>query len=200
MASKKIKLSQSRKDYIKKNFAKLKKANLSGESLRYYNLIKAGKKSAKQNIRIKGKYVGGRIKEIIIKIAKARNISPQKYIDENIEAVTGLIERGYTTISKNIDRTIELVANSRRKKVEVSDGEGGTKNMDKLEVIESLAMFQNYVKSNSNIVMLAVKVKTFPSGKIAITIPTGYRGKRGERLIEYLEEFPDIDIVISDKQ
>jgi hypothetical protein len=192
----KKKPSDKRKEYLKQNFAKVKPETLSQVDRNYYNKIKAGKARAKNAIRIEGKYLSGEIIDTIAKVAHSKGMKIQDYINANKEAIINLIEVGYTHVSKDIDKAIEIVNNLKRKTVEVDTGNGIVK-MTKSEAINEMSAFQQHVKSTTHIVMIATDVKSFKKNKIRVTIPEGYEDYTGDELTEFLDDFEDIFYVES---
>jgi SNF2 family DNA or RNA helicase len=217
---KKINLSQNKKDFLKKNFDKIKKPELSGEQLRYYILIENGKRRAKNSVRYEGRYLSGEILNIIQKVADRKGISLNRYLDQNKEDVGMLIESGFTQIFKRVDAVIDLVAASKKRTIEiVRDPEGIIiHKVRKLDAIAELSEFQNYVKGNSDIVELLIKVKIFKTGKIRIALPWKrkqrgedldigednepdvpfYEDYEGEALTDFLDDYDDIEYIESD--
>jgi hypothetical protein len=190
------KLSDKRRAYLKANFDRINPAKLSKAETYYYNKIKAGKARARKALRIEGKYLSGAIVDTIAKVAKSKKKNLQEYINENTKELVALIETGYTHVFKDIDRAIDIINDLRRKTVEVDTGNGIVR-MSKHEAIELLSVFQQHVKSNTRVVMLATTVKTFKNNKIRITIPEGFEDYVGQDLIDFLDEDSDIFYVQS---
>jgi hypothetical protein len=186
-------LSEKRKQWMRKNFSGIDPGNLANLERSYYNKIKAGKARAKKAIRIEGKYLSGEILDIVAKVAVSKGKTTQEYIDENREAIVTLIHTGYTHVSKDIDKAIDVISDMKRKTVEVDTGNGIVR-MTKQEAIEQLSTFQQHVKSTTNIVMAATTIKTYKNNKIEITIPdqSDYEDLEGVDLIEFLDGFPEL--------
>ena len=194
--AKKKQLSERKKQWIRENFYDIDPSTLNAIELAYYNKVKSGKARAKKAIRINGKYLSGEILDIVSKVAIAKGKSTQRYIDENREAIETLIHTGFTHVSKDIDKAIDVVSDMKRKTVEVNTGNGIVR-MSKQDAIERLSMFQRHVKSTTNVVMIATTVKTYKNNKIEITIPEDYDDYEGPDLIEFLDEYPDLYYVRS---
>jgi hypothetical protein len=196
--SKKLRVSQSRREYIKNNFSNLDKSNLKGDEKRYYTLVENGKNSASKNVRFEGKYLAGNIVDIAHKVAERKGMSLDDYLHTNRDQVNMLIESGYTQTSKQFDKAIDVVSNLKRKTVEVDTGDGIVR-MTKMQAIEQLAFVEQYVKSNSKTAMIATKVKVFKNGKVRVTIPNidVMIEMTNEELEEYLDGYDDIDIIVS---
>lgn len=195
---KKLQINQERKNFIKENFSTIKKSSLSGDDLRYYNLVGAGKQRAKNSVRFEGKFISGEIVDIARKIAKAKHISLNKYLDENKEAVRNFIESGYVETSKQIENSIDILLNSKKKTVEVDTGNGIVR-MGRKEAIKRLAEFEQHIKTSTNVAMIATHVKVFKTGKIRLTIPDDFEEYDGDELIDYLDLYDGLDYVESKK-
>lgn len=195
----KVNLSSERKEFLKTNFNSIVPGALkSADELRYYNLIKAGKMRAKNSIRLEGKFLSGEIVNIIKKVAEKKGLSLKKYIDLNSADIIKLIESGFTQVWKEFDKAIDLVGNGRKKIFFIDDGNGLIK-MLKIEVIEQLALLENYAKSSSDIVAIFTLVKVYKTGRMELTIPQDYDGYSYDSLYDYLDLFDGIDYIISDK-
>lgn len=174
---------------MKANFDSLKKSQLEGDELRYYKLIENGKRSARQNIRFEGKYLGGEIVDIIRKVAEQKDMSVKEYLKANEDAVNNLIESGYTMQERRIDSTIDSIAAIKRKTVEVDNGET-VERMTRAEAIERLAKLEQFAASNSTIVSIAINFKLYKTGKIRVTLPTpeSYEDMTAEEFEDMLDE------------
>jgi hypothetical protein len=188
--SKKINLSQSQKDQLKKDFNSLRKADLKGEELRYYTLIQNGKNSAKKNVRFEGKYLAGRIVNIATVTAKKQHIPLEKYLDENRESVRALIESGFVLANVNPDALIKTIEERTQKHVSVNDGNGISR-VDRATAIEALAMLKQFAASNTTIVYMELPTKYYLDNKIEISVPfpEQYEDMTGEEFIEFLDNF-----------
>lgn len=194
---KRLKISERTKAKIKAGFSKIKKSSLKGDSLRYYNLIRAGKARAKAP-RFKGQFLSGKMVEMVEKIAKQKGVSVKKYLDENKLAVNALIESGYTGTFKPVDAAIDIVTAYKGRYILVYDGDGIVK-LKKSETILRLAEFQMFVFSTTLVVMLATFVRVYESGKLGLCVPADYDQYEGTEMIAYLDLFPDdIFYIISD--
>lgn len=195
---KKLNISESRKNYIKSNYGKIKKSELTKEEKIYYTLVENGKKSAKNNVRFEGKYLSGEIIDIAKKVAKNKGLSLDTYLHSHKDQVIKFIDSGYIVTSKQIDNSIDILHNSKRKTVLVDTGNGIVR-MNKRQAIEKLALFEQHVKSNSNVVMLATKVRKYKNGKLQVSIPEDFEDYTDSDLVDYLNEFDAIDYVESIK-
>lgn len=200
---KKINLSQKKKDHIRYNFHKIDKSNLSKEEQRYYTLVNNGKQSAKKNVRFEGQYLSRKseLYKIVEKVADKKGLDVQTYLDTNKDHVEQLVEQGATTVFKRVDSAIDITNDLSRKTVLVDTGNGIVR-MSKNDAIEKMALFQQYVASNSSIVMISTKMKTFLNGKVGMTIPDpeDYEGLEGEELENFLDQFDDLHYIVSAKK
>lgn len=171
MANKnKLNVSQARRDEIKENFSTLNKSNLSGDEKKYYTLVENGKRSARNNLRFEGRYLGGEIVDIIKKVAERKEMKLQDYLNANAVAVHNLIDKGAITQDRRIDATIDSLAAIKRKNIEVDDG-NGISLMKRVDAIEQLARLEQFAASNTTIVQIGLKFSVYKDNHIRITIP-----------------------------
>lgn len=166
----KLNVSQKAKAFIKDNFAGLDPDTLPQQERRYYNLVKAGKARAKKAPRVEGRYIGGKVLELVEQVAERKGVSVKEYLADHSEEVADMVNNGYIKHEgKRSDSVVELLEASRRKYIEV-ETQHGVKRVPKLEAIEALKLFEQFSASNTTIVQLGVPVRVYESGKIRITI------------------------------
>jgi DNA-binding PadR family transcriptional regulator len=171
MANKnKLNVSQSRRNEIKENFSSIRKSELTGDEKKYFTLVENGKRSARNNLRLDGRYLGGEIVDIIKKVAERKEMPLQDYLNENREAVHNLIDKGAIEQERRIDATIDSLAAIKRKTIEVDDGNGVTR-MKRVDAIEALAKLEQFAASNTTIVGIGLSFKVFKDGHIRVKIP-----------------------------
>lgn len=168
--SRKVNLTPSRKSYLKENFNRIKKNDLTKEEQRYYTLIENGKKRAKNSVRFEGRYLGGEIVELIKKAAKNRGVSVEAYMNQHKEAIVGMMESGFTETSKSPEDTIDLIASLAKRTVEVDTGDGIVR-LKRFDVIKEITALMQFAKSNSTIAALGITIKIFESGKVRVEMP-----------------------------
>ena len=186
---KKLDVSEAKRNDIKQNFESINKSSLKGDALKYYTLVENGKRSAKNNLRFEGRYLGGEIVPIIRKVAERKEIPVQEYLNQNRSEVIGLIHRGYTTHERAVDATIDTIASQRRKTLEVDDGNGANI-MRKEQAMENLAKLQQFAATNTHIVALAPKVRLYKSGLLRVTVPPPevYENMNAEQFKQMLDD------------
>lgn len=194
--SNKINLSEKRKQFLKQNFDKLNKEDLKKDEQRYFQLILNGKNRLKRAVRFEGKFISGEVVEISKKIAEKKGISVQRYFDDNKEAVRQYIESGFTELSKNPERAIDVLRASNKRHVLVNDGNGLVR-VPRNEAILRLALFEQHIKTNSNVVYMETNVRVYSDGKLQVTIPVDFQNYEGDELIDYLDEFDELTYVES---
>lgn len=195
----KIKLSQKRKDQIKKKWDTLNTSVLNKNERRYLQLVVNGKNSAKKNVRFEGRYLSGRIVNIIEKVAERKGITLKKYLAENKESVDMLIETGSVTTQKKPEAVIDLIEAQHKKTVNVFNGTNKFR-VDKMKLVEQVIMLQQYAASNTTMVQIGLPVKVYLDGQIEITMP--YDIDYSDMDAEQLEQlFDDLEIfyIKSDK-
>jgi len=171
MANKnKLNVSQTRRNEIKENFSNISKSDLTGDEKKYFTLVENGKRSAKNNLRFEGRYLGGEIVDIVRKVAERKEMDVQDYLTENRAAVHNLIEHGAIEQERRIDATIDSLAAIKRKTIEVDDGNGITR-MRRVDAIEALAKLEQFAASNTTIVGIGLSFKVFKDGHIRVKIP-----------------------------
>ena len=186
---KKLNVSQTRRNEIKENFSSIKKSELNKDERRYYVLVENGKRSARNNVRFEGRYLGGEILDIARKVADRKGLSLDDYLSQNREAVNSFIEHGFTSHERAIDKTIDSLAAIKRKTVEVDDGNGIVK-IPRAEAIERLAKLEQFASSNTTIVAIAPQFKHYKTGKFRIVVPPPeyYEDFSAEEFKEMLDE------------
>lgn len=166
----KLNVSQKVRDFIKLNYDELDPDTLPKQERRYYNLVKAGKVRAESAPRVKGRYLGGKVLELVEQVAERKGVTVADYLADHSEEVADMVNNGYIKHEgKRSDSVVELLEATRRKYIEV-ETQHGVQRIPKLEAIEALKLFEQYSASNTTIVQLGVPVRVYESGKIRITI------------------------------
>lgn len=203
MPARKINLSKRTKDAIKRDFDTLPYDQLNREEQRYYNLVKAGKARQSTGHKFEGKFISKDLADKFEKVAERRGISVDEYLETNREPVRMLLERGFSvTAPKSHEAVIEVIENSRRKTVEISDGDG-IRRASKMEAIYEVQALAQHAFSVTNIVVLLFEMKIYQTGKIQITIPgsSTYIDYIGESFTDFLNQFePEIQFIQSDRK
>lgn len=161
--------------------------------------VKAGKAAAKKNLRFQGRFISGKIVEVVKSVARKKRVKIQDYLNQNKEAVLALIESGFTQTAKTAEAASEIVEDLRARTVQVDTGNGIVR-QSKAEAIKDIQLLKQYAASNTTIVALSIPVKIFLDNRTRITVPNpeDYEDMDGEDFENMLDDL-GIWYVKSDK-
>lgn len=220
--SKKLKITSSRKEFIKSNFDNINPDNLPKPERLYYARVKGGKNRYQSAPKIDGKFIPTNTEayKLIEAIAKDQGITPARYVEQNESEVRDFLTEKEAITSKDINEIPEIISRLSTKTVNI-ETDKGIKRVSKAKAIEAVAMLSNYAFSLGEFAYIALKVKVTGSGKVIIQgvpDPSRYETPEGrarakskkkgrkkqqendlEILLEALDS-ADIDYVISGKE
>lgn len=141
-------------------------------------------------IKFRGKVIFGEMAEIIKKVAKKKKMTPSQYLRKNYKDVEPLLESAYLKSQPTPDKLIGAIKGIERKTIIVNDLDGETR-YNKNEVIKQIAEFEQYIKSNSQIVYVGITMLKNMNMKAVVKLPRKdqYEGLKGDKLKELLDEF-----------